>query len=548
MSWKKPQQKKEEEQQEDGKQKRKYATAEDAEKIAHVSALLGISFPSGIVADMLGLNRDSVDDIYDATEGAYKELLNSKPLNTWIYQFKRAMYRESVLARHQTEEDHKIATNVGTFVERFLAPTNYAFVIKALHIYGRAGNKQRSQLMRNIAMGADQPQLWSLARDIFQYYDEIAWSDAMQRVTYINLCERISRAGDVNTAEKILNEALEWAAGKEDKALQAFLKLNGSKLDARRRDLYRARTRATEALEMYRGLENKQQQAESLSQLAIIEFNDGKDNAALDRVNEADAITDIPPVKARTSFIRGLLHQKGKQFQEALNSFHQARELARQSGRGPLVLDAGMKVGELLLMGQQFTQAADELSKIAQLAQNLKAPVQERAACVLLAQAHASSQNFEAALQFAKRTLQLSESLKFEKLIASDIYNIGLFNLMLKRPSEAVALFKKSRERADGNNVGFLKELYFNMGQAQLQIGEKSAAEQSLMQALPPSLSSKDNRKLLVAYQQLGELANERSESAKSSEMYNNAMRIAKESNNKEAQKAIKERMKALNL
>jgi len=528
--------------------KRKYATKDDAERIAYVSALLGISFPSGIVADILAMNRDSVDDMYDATEDIYKELVNSKPLNTWVYQFQRAMYRESILARHQSEEDLNIARNVGIFVERYLAPSSFGFVMKALHIYGKAGVQDRAQLMKNIAMGADQPQLWSLARDIFRYYDEVQWSDAMRRVTYLNLCERISASGDVNLAETILNEALDWAKGKEDKALQAFIKLSGSKLDSRRRDLYRARTRATESLEIYRSLENSVQQAEALAQLAIIELNDGKPNAALDRINEADQLTEVAPVRARTLFIRGLLDQKSQKFQEALNNFHQSRELARRSGRGPLVLDAGMKVGELLLMGQQFSQAADELSKIAQLAQGLKVPVQERQACVLLAQAHASLQNFEAALQFAKRTLQLSEALKFERLIASDIYNIGLFNLMLKRPSEAVALFKQSRDRADVNNTGFLKELLFNMGQAQLQIGEKSAAEQSLLQALQPALTNKDTRKLLVAYQQLGELANERQESGKSSEMFNNAMRIARETNNKEAQKAIKERMKTLNL
>ena len=42
---------------------RKKATAEDADKIAFISALLGMSFPSGIVADMLNLDRSSVDDI-----------------------------------------------------------------------------------------------------------------------------------------------------------------------------------------------------------------------------------------------------------------------------------------------------------------------------------------------------------------------------------------------------------------------------------------------------------------------------------------------------
>ena len=61
--------------------KRKKATSKMQIKIAFISALLGMSFPSGIVADMLNLDRSSVDDIYDATEDAYKKFV-SKPLNT----------------------------------------------------------------------------------------------------------------------------------------------------------------------------------------------------------------------------------------------------------------------------------------------------------------------------------------------------------------------------------------------------------------------------------------------------------------------------------
>jgi len=57
-----------------GENARKKATAEDAGKVAFISSLLGMSFPSGIVADMLNLDRSSVDDIYDATETAYKEV------------------------------------------------------------------------------------------------------------------------------------------------------------------------------------------------------------------------------------------------------------------------------------------------------------------------------------------------------------------------------------------------------------------------------------------------------------------------------------------
>ena len=97
---------------------RRYATASDAERVAHLAALLGVSFPSGLVADMGGYVRDSVDDLFDASAQAYKELQFSEPLGTWIYQFNQALLRESVLSRHTGEEAEETARRVATFIER----------------------------------------------------------------------------------------------------------------------------------------------------------------------------------------------------------------------------------------------------------------------------------------------------------------------------------------------------------------------------------------------------------------------------------------------
>lgn len=526
--------------------KRKPATAEDAERIAFIGALLGLSFPSGIVADMLALERSSVDDIFDASEDVYKEVQHSKPLNTWIYQFKKAMYRESVLARHQTEDDKRITGNTAAFVEKFLAPAGYGYAVKAMRLYSDAGLEQHAARMRNIALGADQPQMWNLSRDIYRYFDEITWSDAIRRTTYLNLCERMSRVGEVKGAETLLKEALDWAEEKSDKSLRAFLRLSGSRLDSRRQDLYRARERAQEALEIYRELESVTQQAEVLGQLALIEFNDGKPNAALDRVNQADELSEVAPLRALTSFIRGLVAQRDKQLDKAIEFFENANQLAGKSGRGALALDAGMKMGEALLASKQTAKAADVLNRVSQIAQGMRAPAQERTACAMLAQAHASQQNFEAALGVAQRALQISTSLKFQKLIPADLYNVGLFQLMLKKPSEAVAILKQSRQLADATNVPFMKELLFHLAQAQLQIGERSAAEQTLSEAMKPIQATQDGGRALIVFQQLGELAKARNDLSRAKEMFNQALNIAKQVKNKDAQKALKERIKEL--
>jgi len=526
--------------------KRPKAKADDAAKIAYISSLLGMSFPSGIVADMLAFDRSSVDDIYDATDGIYKEVERSAPLNTWIYQFRKAMMRESVLARFQSEDDKRVAGNTGAFLERFLAPVGFGYVIKALHIYADAGVTQRADVMRNVALGADQPQVWNLARDIFRYFADASWSDQLMRSVYMNRCERMSRLGDVNPAEDMLKEALRWAESKEDETLRAFLNLSGSRLDARRNDLYRARERATSALEIYRKLDSAVNQAECLAQLALVEFNDGKLNASLDRVNQADALTDIPPLRGLTSFIRGLIAQKDNKQEDALKHFNLANQLAGQSGRGALALDAGMKMGEVLLQSRQFAQAADTLGQVQQIAQGIGAKAQERVVCAMRAQALASQQNFEAALTSAQRAFQISNELKDRNALPADLYNVGLFQLMLQRPSEAIAFLKEARRLANTANAGFMKEVLFHLGQAQYQLGERSSAAETLQEALRPTQETRDANRALAIYQVLGKIARDNNDVNRAETMYNNALTIAKQVQNKEAQKVLKEQIKNL--
>ena len=529
-----------------GENTRKKATAEDAGKIAFISALLGMSFPSGIVADMLNLDRSSVDDIYDATEDVYKEVQFSKPLNTWIYQFKNAMIRESVLAKHQSEEDNRIAGNTGAFIERFLAPAGYGYVIKALKIYANAGVQQRADVMRNVALGADQPQMWNLTRDIVGYFKNASWSDAMIRTTYLNLCERMSRMGDVNSAEELLKEALAWGAEREeeDKGFNAFLSLSGSRLDSRRQDHYRARERATAALELYRELDSPVQQAEALAQIALVEFNDGKPNAALDRVTEADKLTEAAPLRALTSFIRGLVAKQSKQVDNALQHFTQANQLAGKAGRGALALDAGIQMGEMLLASRQLPKAVEVLTQVQQIAQGLKAAPQERLICAMLTQAFFNQQQIENALKAGQRALQISHATKNRQALPADLYNVGMAHLMLKNPSEGVALLKQSLQLVDKKNVNLVREIMFNLGQALLQVGETSEAEKVLSQALQPIQQTRDANKALAVYQVLGDIASNRKDNARATKMYENAISVAKQTKNKEAQKVLKEKMK----
>jgi tetratricopeptide (TPR) repeat protein len=526
---------------------RRYATPEDAERIAYFSALLGVSFPSGLVADMGGYVRDSVDDLMDATESTYKELQFSEALGTWIYQFKQALLRESVLARHTADEDQETARRTATFIERFLAPRGHGYVVKTLRLYAENGAPERAAMLRGMAIAGDQPTLWAMAQDLLMYFDEITWPDAMRRTIYMNLIERMVAANQVGPAEKIWNDAMAWATEKEDRRMQGWLLFSGSRMDFRRQDLYRSRDRANDALTIFAASEDKLKIAEIHNHLAMIELADGKPVQALEAAAAAEESADVAVVKANAEYVRGLVAKRDRgTLKEAIEHFKKANELAGSVGQGPLALEAGMQLGETLLIAGQTKNAAEVLGRVGQIAQALQDPVKERAAAALLGQAHATLKDFDKALQFGTRALELTRNLKLTKVEPIDLYNLGFFNLMLGKSKEAVALFQESRKGADAANPAFQKELLYNLATALMKENDVAAAEDVFKAAAGAAGATKDFRKLASAHQQLGLIAGKRGDKDSARTELNAALNAANEGKLKEAKKAIQKQLQSL--
>ena len=102
------------------------------------AALLGATFPSNLLADIGGYDRDSIDDMLDAAGELFEEVEFNKGMNTWLYAFKpsrrrkeqnkraaNVVYQEGVLAwaRENNESFQSIAKSTGAYMERFLVPT-----------------------------------------------------------------------------------------------------------------------------------------------------------------------------------------------------------------------------------------------------------------------------------------------------------------------------------------------------------------------------------------------------------------------------------------
>jgi tetratricopeptide (TPR) repeat protein len=536
---------------------RKHATADDVGRVAFFAALLGQVFPSNLVADMGGFDRDSIDDLVDAAEDLFEEVQFSEELGTWLYKFKRGSWREGVVERNDTPEGQDLARRVGLFMERFLVPRGYAFIARTARVYAEHGAGARANLMRSLALTNDSPDVWGLSYDLIKYFDEVAWPDAMRRTVYMNLIDRLVANGTVQAAEQVHTDATEWATRKEDRDLLAWLLFAGSRLDSRRQDMYRARDRARDALKLYEGLNNDVRRAEIHNHLAGIELQDGNPNAALENVNAALALgqvdagdgkkATVPGILANAEYIKGVLAGNARNFQEAAEHFKRANEIAGQVGLGALALDAGLSYGEMLLATDKAPQGRDVLERVVNIAKALRNPVRERRASELLGQAEARLKNFVAAITAQTRVLELSRALKFDNALPIDLYNLGFFNFAGEKPTEALAFFRQAEPGVKSlGNHAVVKELYYFMGLAHLKSGNLDDAKASLRTGLRPAQQAEDWRKMVSALDVLAQIEEKQGNPTVAKKLLADAIGFAEKGNLREERKNLRRRLDQL--
>ena len=536
---------------------RKHATAEDAATVAHLAALLGQAFPSGIVADMGGYDRESVDDLLDAMGGLFSEVQFNKELGTWIYKFNRGSWREGILEHHRTDEGADLARRAGMFMERFLVPRGAAFISKTARVYAENGAGNRALMLRSMLLAQDASDVWGLCYDTVKYFDEVEWPDPLLRTLYMNLLENLVGSGPIEAAEKVHQEATTWATEREDREMTAWLLFNGSRLDARRQDFYRARDRGNDALKLYTALENKQRCAEIYNHLGAIELQDGKPEEAMQQIQKAVEVGQVegpegqkaltPNVFAHSEQIRGTIARRSGDPKQAAQHFRNANEAAGRAGLAMLALDSGLGFGEALLAGGEVEQAQDALARVAEIARQVKNPMRERNACELAAQAHGARREWPKAIEYASRTLQLTQSLKFNRALPIDLHNMGFFLLASGKVKEAAPFLAQ----AEGNMASMgehpvVKECLYFSGMARIQTGDIDGAKTSFTNAIPHLENHKDWPKYVAAMSNLAAISQQGGDSDTAKKLLGQAMVKAESEGLKTEKKEIKKRLDAL--
>jgi tetratricopeptide (TPR) repeat protein len=536
---------------------RKYATAEDLDRVAFIGALLGSAFPSNIVADIGGYDRESIDDLIDAAGDLFEEVQFSKGLNTWIYKFTRGTWREAVLASHDNDEGHELARSAGQFMERSLVPRGAGFLTKTVRVYAEHGELQRATMLKAMALGRDNADVWGMGYDLINYFDDITWPSAMRRTVFMNLIENLNAANNLDAAQKIHESATTWASEQEDKEFSGWLLLTGSRIDARRKEMIPAREGANKALAHFQESSNQGRIAETLMHIAQLELSQGNGEAAVAKADEAieagkikvdeEKVAVHPNIVANAELIKGRVARSANDLDKAVGHFQQSNAVAGQANIQAVAVNAGVALGEALLASGKNKKALEVLRQMVKITRMAKAPMQERSANELLAAAEGSARNFPDAVKAAERALEISRGLTLNAAIPLDMFNLGRFQFLSKKPAEALALFKAAEPgiaAMEGHPV--IKEFYYFQGIALLQTGDAIGAKSALETARTAAQAADDIAKVVSCLDHLATIEKAAGQDDAARTLLNTALNTATQANMKEARKSLKKRLAAL--
>jgi tetratricopeptide (TPR) repeat protein len=254
-----------------------------------------------------------------------------------------------------------------------------------------------------------------------------------------------------------------------------------------------------------------------------------------------------PQIFAHAEQIRGMIARRGGDPKAATKHFRNANEAAGRAGISVLALDSGLAYGEALLASGEVAQAQETLDRVVTIARQLKNPMRERNACELAAQAQGATKNWDKAVQYAGRTLELTQGLKFTQAMPVDLHNLGFFLLASGKVKEALPYLSQAEKGLPSlGNHPVVKECLYFSGMAKAQTGDFDGAKQSFTDALPHLEGHKDWPKWVAAKSNLAGLAVQGGDKESAKTLIREAMKTAGAHGLKKEKKELKKRLASL--
>lgn len=517
------------------------------ERVLHVAAFEGREFTAALVRTYLEAGEDEVDDALDAMPHLVEEGRYHEALGTWTYTFRYAFHRQWYLDNAPEEWKEKAADTakgLATVVLQSYAPAAFEYIARAASLYTLAGDARGARTLLSMAMSTDRPELTHFALELVETYDDSPWPETLPRMLFTGFAERGVNGASPEAADAAVERTRSWADRVGDNVTLAHLHLLDCRIAIRNGDFPGAKERGIKALRGFRKAKEPSRAAETLNQLAMVALNMQDRKAARDYVKQAARTSTLPPIKAHTLYIEGLLAKSDRKISRAETLFHRSVELSTTSGNLVLSLEAMLNGGEASLMLGKGTKVVAMLRRAVEMSRALRSLPRERVAARLLCQAEAAAGNGDAAFEMAKHALELTRELGGENQEQVDLYHCGLFAVIAKKVDEGLTYLDGARGAAEkAGDAALLVDVLYNIGQIKASQNDPDGAKSALEQALGAARTRKDPTREIRILESLGILLSGAGDHAGAAARFGEAADRALGPKAKELRKSLKARV-----
>ena len=478
------------------------------EAVLHVAAHEGRTFSSALVRTFLKAGEDAVDDALDAMPHLVEEVQYHQALGTWLYRFRFGFYRDWYRASPPEgfkTKSQQICRRLGTIAVQTYAPASYEYLVRAAELFTEGADARGARNVLGMALSAEPAALAGFALETIERFEDSPWPDGLVRLLVTSQADRAVKSSPTAQARATIERARSWAAAHDDADTAAFAELLECRLLMREGEMPKALEQGIAALNRFKQTGDKTRQGETLNQLALISINTGDAKGARRFVRDAQKASTIPPVKAHSQYILGVLLRRQGQLTQALEAFTRSVELSEQSGNLVLSLEAMLNRGECALMAGRSKDIAPMLERALEMSRALRSTTRERLAARLLCQAEAARGRGDAALEMAQHALELTRELGLEDQEDIDLYHCGVFAVLAGKTDDGLDYLQAARTSCEkSDKAGLLPEVLFNLGQVKLSTGDADGSRATLEQALGVVRQRKDTVRELRILEGLG--------------------------------------------